>query len=110
MKFLSRLPRAAGFAVYFVRILIIANWQVAVETLRPQLKQSPRMVRYKVTGMTDLQITCLANAITLTPGTLVVDISDDRRFLYVHCMFGASREDAIRDLDDLRRRLLRGLF
>lgn len=110
MKFLLRLPRAAAFLFYFIRILIIANWQVAVEALRPNGRQSPRMVRYDVTGMTDLQITFLANAITLTPGTLVVDISDDRRLLYVHCMFGADREASIRELDDLRHRLLRGLF
>ena len=60
--------------------------------------------------MTDLQITTLANAITLTPGTLSVDVSDDNHDLYVHCMYAKNREDAVLDINELRDRIMTELF
>ena len=113
----ERLVKLLRFGGYFGRILLQANWQVAREVLTPGSRLSPRIVRYDVTGLSDLQVTTLANAITLTPGTLVLDLErdraggvDDARMLYVHCMFAADRDAAIADLDELRGRLLAGVF
>ena len=102
--------RIIVFAVYFLRILIKANLEVAVEVCTPGFRMTPSIIRYDVTGMTDMQITTLANAITLTPGTLSVDVSDRGRFLYVHCMYAKDREAAVRGLDELRHRLMKEIF
>jgi multicomponent Na+:H+ antiporter subunit E len=99
-----------SFAVYFVRILIVANLQVAWEILTPGYQMQPRMIRYSVEGLSDLQITALASSITLTPGTLSADISDDKRWLYIHCMYAQDRDKAVRDLDELRDRLMKEVF
>lgn len=98
------------FTAFFIRILIKANLQLAREVLTPTHHQTPRIIRYDVEGLTDNQLTALSNAITLTPGTLVVDIAPDRKHLYVHCMYAADREAAVRDLDLLRSRMLREVF
>ena len=98
------------FLVYFIRILIKANLQVAWEIITPGYNMTPRFIRYSVEGMTPLQITSLANAITLTPGTLSVDVSDDNCSLYIHNMYAQDREAAIRDLDELHDRIMKGLF
>jgi multicomponent Na+:H+ antiporter subunit E len=99
-----------SFALYFLRILIKANLEIAWEVMTPTHYQSPRILRYGVEGLSDVQLTTLANAISLTPGTLVIDVSDDQRFLYVHCMYARDPSAAIRDLDELRRRLLSEVF
>jgi multicomponent Na+:H+ antiporter subunit E len=99
-----------SFSIYFIRILVKANLQVAWEIITPGYKMNPRFVRYAVKGMTPLQITSLANAITLTPGTLSVDASDDDRYLYVHCMYARKPQDALRELDELRERMMREVF
>lgn len=100
----------ASFFAYFFRILIKANLQVAWEIITPGYHMTPRFLRYPIEGMTDFQITSFANAITLTPGTLVTDISNDRRFLYVHCMYAKDPQDAIKDLDELRNRMVKEFF
>ena len=51
-----------------------------------------------MTVTTDAQITLLANMITLTPGTLSVDVSADRRTLYIHAIDVASKEALIGDI------------
>lgn len=99
-----------SFTIYFIRILVKANLQVAWEIITPGYAMQPRFIRYSVAGMTPMQITSLANAITLTPGTLSVDVSDDDQTLYVHCMYARNRQDAIRDLDELRDRMMKELF
>ncbi len=98
------------FAIYFVRILLVANLQIAYEILTPGLKLAPRIVRFDVTGLTAVQRTILTNTINLTPGTIVVDISPDRRTFYVHCMYAKDYDDAIRQLDYLKQRLIAEVF
>lgn len=100
-----------AFGAYFMRILVKANLQVAAEVLTPGFTMTPRFVRYSVEGMTDLQITTLANSITLTPGTLSVDVLEDGgRYLLVHCMYAKDRQAAINDLDDLRDHIMKEVF
>ncbi|MEM7576991.1 MAG: Na+/H+ antiporter subunit E [Planctomycetota bacterium] len=109
-QYLGRIWAVACFGLYFLAILIKANVQVAWEVITPGLDFQPRVVRYPVPELTDVQITVLANAITLTPGTLSADIDERTRTLYVHCMYGSDRDAAIADLDDLKFRLLREVF
>ena len=94
------------FFIYFVRILVKANLIVAWEIITPGYQMTPGIIRYPVKGMTDFQITSLANAITLTPGTLSVDVDDDAEYLYVHCMYVKDRPAAVRDLDELKGRIM----
>ena len=99
-----------SFAAYFMKILVTANLQVAREICTPGFQMTPAFVRYSVEGMTDLQITSFANAITLTPGTLSVDLSADAKYLYVHCMYAKDRQAAISGLDELRDRIMTEVF
>jgi multisubunit Na+/H+ antiporter MnhE subunit len=102
--------RWVRFAAYFVKILVIANWQVARFVLAPAMPIHPRLIRYDVTGMTAVEITAFASAITLTPGTLAVDLSADDRLLYIHCINAPDRARALRELDELRDRLMTEVF
>lgn len=99
-----------SFSIYFLRILIKANLEVAREIITPGYQMTPRIIRYGVHEMSEFQVTSFANAITLTPGTLSADISDDGRYLYVHCMYAKNRHDAIKALDELRDRMNKEIF
>lgn len=106
----TRLWRLACFAGYFVKILVLANWQVARLVLAPRMPIHPRIIRYDVSDLTPVQITTLATAVTLTPGTLAADLSADHRYLYIHCINALDADGAVRDVDDLKRHLLREVF
>ncbi len=80
----ARLVQAAGFAVYFGCELLKANWRVARAVLQPRARLHPAIVAVPLEVRGDLAIQLLATVITLTPGTLSVDVSTDRRTLYVH--------------------------
>ena len=102
--------RLMRFAAYFLYILVKANLQIAWEIITPGLSQQPRLIRYPVGRLDAVETTTLSNCITLTPGTLVVDISDDEQWLYIHCMYAKDRDSAVAELDELADRLHREVF
>ena len=83
------------YALVFVRELIFANIQVARLVMSPQLKIRPGFLAIPMEAQSDFEVTSLANSITLTPGTLSVDVSDDNKYLYIHAIDCAD-PDAIR--------------
>lgn len=87
---------AARLAWDFLREIVIANLQVAWIILRPRMPIRPAFIVVPLDLRDDLQITALANMITLTPGTLTVDVAPDRSALYVHCL-AADDVEAVRD-------------
>ena len=82
----------------FVRELILSALKVAWLVVQPAPKLRPAIIAYPLTLTTDIQITLFANMITLTPGTLSVDVSDDRRTLYIHTIDLESRDQLIGQL------------
>jgi multicomponent Na+:H+ antiporter subunit E len=79
----------------FVRELILSALQVSWLVLQPKIRIRPGIIAYPLTLTTDVQITLLANMITLTPGTLSIDVSDDRRTLYIHVLDIADRDKLV---------------
>ena len=67
----------------FFYYMIKANLDVVYRALHPKMPIKPGIVKIKTTLKTEAGITALANSITLTPGTLTVDLTEDG-FLYVH--------------------------
>ena len=105
-----KVSRLIWFFGYFVKILYKSNVVVVKAVLRTRLDLKPRIIRYGVETLTPVQLTTLANLITLTPGTLVIDVSADHKWIYVHCMYAADIASAVNDLDELRDKLLLGVF
>ena len=105
-----RLFRVVRFGLYFLGILVRANLQIAWEIMTPGFRQTPRILRYPVAHLTAVQKTVFANCITLTPGTLGVDVAPDGGLLYVHCMYAEDRATAITELRKLDERLQREVF
>ncbi len=82
-----RLLAIAGFIPYFIKEMVVANLRVAYDVLTPRDYMKPGIVAVPLDLETDLQITLLATCVTLTPGTLSLHISKDRKTLYVHAMY-----------------------
>ncbi len=88
---------------YLIKEIIKANVDVAERVLRPDLPISPMIVRFRFPLKTPISQTTMANSITLTPGTLTVDI-DEKGIFYIHCLAEAHAESLLKG--DLRRHVL----
>jgi multicomponent Na+:H+ antiporter subunit E len=108
--YVRRWFEAIAFVLYFLGILVKANVQIAKECVTPGFSQKPRILRYPVSHLSQIERTTLANAITLTPGTLVLDISPDGNWLYIHCMYAENPAVALKEIDELAAKLRKGIF
>lgn len=88
----------ASLAVLFVRELLLSGWRVAKLVTSPRMDLKPGVFAYPLSVDRDFEITLLANMITLTPGTLSVDVSEDRRTLYVHALDCSDVEASIAEI------------
>ncbi len=100
-RYFGKVRQVLSFALFFVWELLRANLRVAYDVVTPRHYMRPGVIAIPLEARTDAEITLLANLITMTPGTLSLDISDDRTVLYVHAMY-------ISDPEALRREIKHG--
>lgn len=94
--YFTKVGQGIRFILFFLRELVVANLRIAYDVATPRLHINPAIVAIPLDVETDVEITLLANLITLTPGTLSMDISADRKVLYVHAMY-VDDPEALRD-------------
>lgn len=92
---------AFSFVGFFLWEMLKANLRVAYAVLTPGHDMRPGVVAVPLDVTSDVGITILANLITLTPGTLSLDVSSNRKVLYVHTMY-------LDDPDEFRRGIKEG--
>ena len=107
MKLLRKIPRLIGFLLFYIKELLRANLRVAHDAVTPTHYMRPALLAVPLDARTDLEIMLLANLITMTPGTVSIDVSTDRRVLYVHVMYVQDPDSIRREIkDQLERRVL----
>jgi multicomponent Na+:H+ antiporter subunit E len=90
------------FTLVFIKELVLSSFRVAMDVLKPHPNMWPGVVGIPLDAKTDLEITMLANVISLTPGTLSLDVSADRKTLFIHAMY-------VVNPDALRKEIKEGL-
>jgi len=98
--YFGRLPRLARLTAVFLSELLVSSLRVAHEALRLRPQARPGIVAVPTRATTDTEILMLSSLITLTPGSLTLDISDDATRLYVHAMFLEDPDALRRDIAD----------
>jgi len=96
----------------FLWEVLKANIDVARRVIHPNLPIHPGIVKVKISLRSDIAITLLANSITLTPGTMSVDVDKDQAILYIHWIDVRSRDigEASRIIVDRFEKILRTIF
>lgn len=105
--YFTKVPQAISFVLFFLWELVVANVRVAVDVLTLRQRMRPRIIAVPLEASSQLEIAMLANLISLTPGTLSLDVATDQRVLYIHAMYAEDAEAVQREIKNgLERRLL----
>ena len=95
--------------LYWLRLIVMFHYELVVssalvvwDVVTPRHRSRPAVLDVPLTVRSDAGILLVTNLISLTPGTLALDVSPDRRTLKVHAMFGD-------DPDAVRRQLTEGM-
>ncbi|TDL76782.1 Na+/H+ antiporter subunit E [Rhodococcus qingshengii] len=93
--YLFRLWSFIKLIFIFIKELILSNVAIVKIVLKPTLDMRPAIFAMDTELTKDWQITLLSSLITLTPGTLVIDVSEDNKTLFIHAMNIGEVEDEI---------------
>jgi multicomponent Na+:H+ antiporter subunit E len=105
----SRTAHAIGLAAFFAWELLLANFRVAADVLRGD-RMAPAVVGIPLDVTSDGEILLLSMLINITPGSVTIDLSEDRRTLYVHVMHMTSAADTRREIKDGFERRVKLVF
>ncbi len=97
-KYFQIIPKVISSVLYFIYELVKANLQVAYEVSTPGFRMKPGIVKIPLDVKSNIEITLLANLISLTPGTLSLDVSNDKKVLFVHAMYITDKEEFIKSI------------
>lgn len=96
MKTWRRLVAAAELAWFYLGEVLTANLRVARDVLSRRPALAPAIVRVPYGALTERQIVAYAVLLTMTPGTLVLEIDPAARVLLVHTLYAHPSLDTLR--------------
>ncbi|HLT51403.1 MAG TPA: Na+/H+ antiporter subunit E [Arenibacter sp.] len=105
-RYFYRVPKIIGFAFYFLYEMMVANLQVAYDVITPKYFFKPGIVRFPLKATSDLEINLLSMFISLTPGTILLDVSEDKKSIVIHVMYLDDREKFISRMQNSERKIL----
>ena len=109
-RFFIRAWKLFALGVYFIYELVVSSLKVAWEVITPRNHATPGILAVPLDIRSDAAVTVLANLVSLTPGSLSLDVSEDGRTLFVHAMFIDDVEDARREIkENMERRVKEAL-
>ena len=106
----ARTRHAVGLAGFFAWELLVANFRIAADVLRPGHQIEPAVVAIPLDITSDGEILLLSMLINITPGSVTIDLSDDRRTLYVHVMHMTSPDATRQEIKTGFERRVKLLF
>ncbi len=95
--YVRRFVTILKFIGYFIKSILAANLSMAKAVLSSNDKLTPAIVEIPLTVKNPAAVTFLANWITLTPGTLTLEVAADSSRLFVHTFQGGDDIDSFRD-------------
>jgi multicomponent Na+:H+ antiporter subunit E len=96
--YIGRVHRVVGLAAYFFWELLKANLKLALDIATPRYHMKPGIIALPLDATRDGQILLLSMLINTTPGSVALDVSPDRKTLYVHVMYMDTPDAARKDI------------
>lgn len=97
--YLRRVLKILKLILLFIQELLLSSVEVLKQVLHPQLKITPGIFTYETRLEGDWQVTALALLLTLTPGSVVMEVSEDGKTFYIHAMdIVESKETVLRSI------------
>ena len=108
--YFMRIPRVLSFLALFIIEIVKGGVKIAYDIATPKHYMHPGILAVPLTAKSDLEITLLANIITFTPGTMSMDVSRDRKVLYVYSVYiNDEQEDIAAIKNGLEKKLLEAM-
>lgn len=105
--YLRRVAKIIYLIFLFIKELISSSYSVMGYILKPKLEITPGIFTYKTSLKGEWEVTTLALLLTLTPGSVVIEVSEEGNLFYIHAMdIEQSKEEVIRSIGKFEKAIL----
>lgn len=112
-KLLSLLVRSFRlflFIFYYLKELVLSSLYIAYDIITPRDLMKPGIVEVPVDLKNETAIIAFVNLISMTPGSLTMDMSPDKKKVYIHAMYLHDKEEFIRKMKDELEKKIASIF
>ena len=107
MKIVKLLYYIPEFILFYLSKLVQANFYMAFIILSPKMKTQPGFIEFPLKIKSSAGLLLFSNLMSMTPGSLSVDISNDRRILLLHVLMKNDEQIILKDIENIQKRILR---
>ncbi len=93
-SFRGKVREALSLLLFLIVQLVAANLRMMVDVLRWRTRIAPAVIGLPLDVESDMEILLLAALINITPGSVALDVSEDRKTMYVHVMHVSTPDEA----------------
>ena len=105
--YLRRAGKVLQLVLLFIKELLLSSYSVLRQVLTPNLNITPGIFAYKTQLKGDWEITALALLLTLTPGSVVMEVSEEGNVFYIHAMdMEQTKKEVIRSIGKFERAIM----
>jgi len=107
MKIIKLLYYIPEFILFYLSKLVQANFYMAFIILSPKMKTQPGFIEFPLKIKSSAGLLLFSNLMSMTPGSLSVDISNDRKILLLHVLMKNDEQIILKDIENIQKRILR---
>jgi multicomponent Na+:H+ antiporter subunit E len=107
MKHLKKIYFSLEFIGFYLVKLVEANFYIAWDILTPKMHTKPAFMEIPVTLKTDLGLLLFSNLLSMTPGTLSMDISEDKKTVLIHVLYYSTDDIMFKDFNRIQEKIKR---
>lgn len=104
---MKRLYYFPEFVVYYLIKLLQSNLLMAYYTLSPTMNVKAGFIHYPIGVQSPGGLLLICNLISMTPGTISVDVDAGRKVLKVHVFSNSSNEAVVQEINNIEKRIIR---
>ena len=105
MTFLKKTYYSIDFLIYYCVQLVKSNIKIAIDILRPKTNLSPGFININTSIRSDLGLLLFSNLISMTPGSLSIDISEDKKNMLIHILHTEEKENTLNVIATIEQKI-----
>ncbi len=107
MKTLKLIYFIPEFILFYLAKLVQANFYMAYIILSPKMKTQPGFIEFPLKIKSSAGLLLFSNLISMTPGSLSAEISEDRKILLIHALMIDDHQKTMEEIESIQKRILR---
>lgn len=95
------------FFIFYLAQLVQSNLYIAFDILTPKSRISPGFIWVPVTIKSDFGLLLFTNLLSMTPGTLSIDLTEDKQQLLVHYLYNNKKKSILQEVNAIQDKIKR---